>query len=198
MCQYALMNWTPAIYIRKFGLSPTETGYLLGSILLIGSTAGAFCGGWLIDTLQRRGYQDAAMLSGIIGAACMLPVAVGAALVEDLRTSVALLVPAMFFASFPLSTSAAAVQVLTPKHLRAQAAALFLLVSNIIGMGIGTTLVALITDRFFQDSHDVDRSMAIVISFAASACLLLLGIGRRYFRSSLGPQVAPVGRPVSP
>lgn len=185
MCQYALMNWTPAVYMRKFGLSATETGYILGSILLICSTSGAFCGGWLIDFLQKRGHTDAAMLSGIIGAALMLPSAVGAALASDLRLSIALLVPAMFFSSFPLSTSAASIQVLAPKHLRAQIASFFLLVSNIIGMGIGTTLVALVTDRYFQDDRAVDSSLAIVIGVAATACVVLLWIGRKYYRASL-------------
>ncbi|GLI97370.1 MFS transporter [Sphingobium sp. BS19] len=190
MCQYALMNWTPALYIRKFGLSATQTGYLLGSILLVCSTSGAFCGGWLIDFLQKRGRTDAAMLSGIIGAAFMLPSAVGAALANNLQLSVALLVPAMFFSSFPLSTSAASIQVLAPKHLRAQIASFFLLVSNIIGMGIGTTLVALVTDRYFQDDRAVDSSLAIVIGVAATACLLLLGFGRRYYRASLAASVS--------
>jgi MFS family permease len=188
MCQYALMNWTPALYIRKFGLTATQTGYLLGSVLLVCSTAGAFCSGWLTDFLQKRNHADAAMLSAIIGAALMIPAAVGAALAPDLRLSVALLVPAMFFSSFPLSTSAASIQVLAPKHLRAQIASFFLLVSNIIGMGIGTTLVALITDRYFQNAREVDLSLAVVIALAGTACLLLLGFGRGRFRESLATQ----------
>lgn len=120
----------------------------------------------------------------------MLPSAVGAALANNLQLSVALLVPAMFFSSFPLSTSAASIQVLAPKHLRAQIASFFLLVSNIIGMGIGTTLVALVTDRYFQDDRAVDSSLAIVIGVAATACLLLLGFGRRYYRASLAASVS--------
>jgi MFS family permease len=194
MCQYALMNWTPALYMRKFGLTATQTGYLLGSVLLVCSTAGAFCSGWLTDLLQKRNRADAAMLSAIIGAALMLPAAVGAALAPDLLLSVALLVPAMFFSSFPLSTSAASIQVLAPKHLRAQIASFFLLVSNIIGMGIGTTLVALITDRYFQDNRAVDLSLAVVIAVAAAACLLLLGLGRAHYRASLAAQAKGEGR----
>jgi MFS family permease len=197
MCQYGLMNWTPALYIRKFGLTSTQAGYLLGSVLLVCSTAGAFCGGWLTDFLQKRNHSDAAMLSGIVGAALMLPSAVGAALAPDLRLSVALLVPAMFFSSFPLSTSAASIQVLAPKHLRAQIASFFLLVSNIIGMGIGTTLVALITDRYFHDDRAVDLSLAVVIALAAAACLLLLGFGRGHYRASLAAH-GSVARPDFP
>lgn len=185
MCQYALMNWTPALYIRKFDLTASETGYLLGTILLICSTSGAFCSGWLTDVLQKRGHSDAAILSAMVGAALMLPSAVGAALAPTLPVSVAFLVPAMFFSSFPLSTSAASMQVLAPRNLRSQIASFFLLVSNIIGMGIGTTLVALLTDRVFGDDRAVDYSLSIVLFLAASACLILLGICRKRYRASL-------------
>lgn len=35
MALYSLTSWTPAFYIRKFQLAPTETGYMLGTILLV-------------------------------------------------------------------------------------------------------------------------------------------------------------------
>ena len=41
-------------------------------------------------------------------------------------------------------------QILPPNQLRAQVSALFLLISNLIGLGLGTTAVAaLLTDRWF-------------------------------------------------
>ncbi|WP_370311334.1 spinster family MFS transporter [Pseudomonas citronellolis] len=185
MCQYALLSWTPAMYMRKFGLSPVEAGYILGTILLVLNTAGVFCAGWLIDVLQKRGHHDGALLSAMLGAACMLPPALAAVLVDDLRWSIALLAPAMFFCAFPISTSAAAMQVLTPSHLRAQVSALFLLVSNLVGLGVGTTLVALLTDQLFKDPKAVGSSVAIIVTFAAVLCVGLLGRGRRHFRNSL-------------
>lgn len=66
---------------------------------------------------------------------------------DQLWLSVSLLIPAMFFASFPLVISATALQMLAPNQFRARLSALFLLVSNLIGLGIGTTLVAIITDK---------------------------------------------------
>ena len=51
--------------------------------------------------------------------------------------SVTLLIPAMFFASFPLVISATALQMLAPTNLE-RLSALFLLVSNLIGLGVGT------------------------------------------------------------
>lgn len=185
MCQYALVSWSPAMYMRKYGLSPMDVGLILGGILLVLNTAGVFCAGWLIDVLQKRGRTDAALISGMVGVAGMLPFALGAVLVGDLTLSVVLMAPAMFFSAFPISTSAAAMQVLTPNRLRAQVSALFLLVSNLIGLGIGTTLVALLTDHYFKDPKAVGSSIGIIVALAAVLALWLLGGARKHFRDSL-------------
>ncbi|QRY79171.1 MFS transporter [Pseudomonas sp. PDNC002] len=188
MCQYALMGWAPAMYIRQYGLTPLEVGYILGGILLVLNTAGVFCAGWLVDVLQKRGRSDAALISGMLGAACTIPFVIGAVLAGDLTLSVLFMGPAMFFCAFCISTSAAAMQVLTPNRLRAQVSALFLLVSNLIGLGVGTTLVALLTDHYFKDPKAVGSSIGIIVTLAGLLCLWLLGNGRKHFRRSLGQE----------
>ncbi|AIO68938.1 spinster family MFS transporter [Burkholderia oklahomensis] len=185
MALYCLLSWTPAFYIRHFGLTPVEAGYTLGTVLLVANTTGVFCGGWLNDWLLRRGYADAPMRAGCIGALCMLAPAAAFTQVDHLGTSLALLVVAMFFASFPMPTSTAAMQTLAPNQLRAQISALFLLVSNLIALGIGTTIVALITDKVYRTPLAVGDSMAIVNLAAATLAAGLLGIGCRRYRASL-------------
>ena len=117
MALFALLGWTPAFYMRKFGLSPTEAGYMLGAVVLAANTAGVFCGGWLMDALAR-GHADAPLRAGVIGAACMAAPAVAFTQVDSLWLSVGLLLPAMFFASFPMPTSTAAMQILPPSCAR--------------------------------------------------------------------------------
>ncbi|KVD87299.1 MFS transporter [Burkholderia sp. ABCPW 14] len=185
MTLYCLLSWTPAFYIRHFGLTPVEAGYTLGTVLLVANTTGVFCGGWLNDWLLRRGYADAPMRAGCIGALCMLAPAAAFTQVSHLGASLTLLVIAMFFASFPMPTSTAAMQTLAPNQLRAQISALFLLVSNLIALGIGTTIVALITDRVYRTPLAVGDSMAIVNLAAATLAAGLLGIGCRRYRASL-------------
>jgi MFS family permease len=185
MALYAMLSWTPALYMRKHGLDPVSTGYTLGVVLLLANTAGVYCGGWLTDLLARRGHGDAAMRTGVIGAIGMLvPVALFA-VVEPLWLSLALLVPAMFFASFPLPTSTTAMQNLAPNQVRAQVSAIFLLVSNLLAVGLGTTLVALITDRVFGDPAAVGASIAIVSAVAALLTIGLLWKGCGSYRASL-------------
>ncbi len=185
MALYCLLSWTPAFYIRRFGMTAVEAGYTLGIVLLVANTAGVFCGGWLNDWLLRRGRVDAPMRAGAIGAACMIVPATLFTQLDALPASLAMLVIAMFFASFPMPTSTAAMQTLAPNQMRAQISALFLLVSNLIALGIGTTVVALFTDRVFGTPAAVGHSMSIVNVAAAALAALLLGAGCRHYRRSL-------------
>lgn len=185
MVLFALLGWTPAFYMRKFGMSPGEAGYMLGTVVLVANTAGVFCGGWLMDWLARRGYSDAPLRAGAIGAAGMALPAVIFTQVDSLWLSVALLLPAMFFASFPMPTSTAAMQILPPNQIRAQVSALFLLISNLIGLGLGTTAVALLTDRLFGSPGAVGQSMSVLVGAATVLCIGLLAAGCRYYRLSL-------------
>jgi MFS family permease len=182
---YCLMSWTPAFYMRRFGLTPVETGYMLGVVMLVANTTGVFCGGWLNDWLLRRGRTDAPLRAAWTGAACMLVPAIAFTQTASLGASLAWLVAAMFFASFPLPTSAAAMQALAPNQMRAQISAMFLLVSNLIGLGLGTTLVALVTDKLFGSPLAVGHSMAIINAVAIVLAAALLYAGCRHYRASL-------------
>lgn len=185
MVLFALLSWTPAFYMRRFGMSPVEAGYMLGVVVLVANTAGVFCGGWLMDGLAKRGYRDAPLRAGVIGAVGMALPAVAFTQVDSLWLSVGLLLPAMFFASFPMPTSTAAMQILPPNQIRAQVSALFLLISNLIGLGVGTTAVALLTDRLFGNPGAVGQSLSLLIAGATVLCVLLLAAGCACYRQSL-------------
>lgn len=185
MALYSLTSWTPAFYIRNFSLSPTETGYMLGSIMLIANTLGVFCAGWLNDWFIKKGRQNAPMLAGVIGIiGLILPISLFTQ-VQNLHISVALLIPAMFFASFPLVISATALQMLAPNQFRARLSAIFLLVSNLIGLGIGTTLVAILTDKYFGNPIMVGSSLSIIGGASCVFAFILLLKGCKFFNDSM-------------
>ncbi|MFT4826534.1 MAG: MFS family permease [Halioglobus sp.] len=185
MAMLASLSWLPAFYTRRYGLDATETGYYLGAVVLLANTSGVYCSGYLNDLLHRRGHTDAPMYAGAIGASFVVIFGALFVLVDSLWLSLALLVPAMFFLSFPMPSSTTAMQYLAPNQMRAQASAMFILVMNLFALGLGTTLVALITDNVFQDENQVGYSLAIVICVAAFLAAVLLHLGRPYFRASL-------------
>ncbi|EZQ10649.1 spinster family MFS transporter [Acinetobacter sp. Ver3] len=185
MALFCVMSWSPAFYMRNSGLSPVETGYMLGTILLIANTSGVFFAGWLTDYLTSKGRRDAAMYAGYLGGLGIILPIISYTLVDSLWLSVAIFTVAMFFASFPMPTSTAAMQILAPNQLRAQISAIFLLISSLIGLGIGTTLVALITDKVFGDTNMVGYSISIVGGFSALLTIILLKTGCKHFVKSL-------------
>lgn len=185
MALFCVMSWSPAFYMRHYGLSPVETGYMLGTILLIANTSGVFFAGWLTDYFTRKGRRDSAMYTGYLGGLGILLPIISYTMVDSLWLSVTIFTIAMFFASFPMPTSTAAMQIVAPNQLRAQISAIFLLISNLIGLGIGTTLVALITDKVFGDTQMVGYSIAIVGGVAALLTIILLKTGCKHFIHSL-------------
>ena len=185
MMLYSLLGWAPAYYMRHFGLDASQTGYILGSIILVANTSGALFCGWLIDFFSKRGYSDAAIRAGAIGCAALIIPSVLFTQVDNMQLSFALIFVAMFFSTFPIPASAAATQMLTPNQLRSQVSAKFLLISNLIALGVGTTAVALITDRYYENTLMVGNSISIVNAIAGLICVFLLYKGCQYYRESM-------------
>ena len=185
MALYCIISWAPAFYIRKFGLTPTQAGYMLGAVLLIANCLGVWCAGWLNDHFIKKGRKDAPMLVGVIGIAGLVIPMMTFTHTDSLVLSVVLLVPAMFFASFPMPISTTAMQMLAPNQLRAQISAIFLLISNLVAVGIGTTLVALITDKVFANPVMVGSSLSIVGTVACVLTFVLLQRGCKAFSRSM-------------
>lgn len=185
MALYCLISWTPAFYMRKYGLTPTEAGYMLGTVMLVANTLGVFCAGWLNDWFIQKGRKDAPMITGVIGIIGLIIPMIAFTQVSELWLSVTLLVPAMFFASFPMPISTTAMQMLAPNQIRAQISAVFLLISNLVAVGIGTTLVALVTDKIFGNPLMVGTSLTIVGTFSCILAFILLKKGCKAFSTSM-------------
>lgn len=183
---FALLSWAPAFFIRNYGLSARDVGLYPGSMVLISNTTGALLSCWLTDFLTRRGYTDAAFRSGIVGG---LGLVIPAALFSSMGTMHGAFVVfglAMFFASFPMATSAAALQIMAPNQMRAQVTALFFVAMNLLGITGGSSLVALCTDYLFQDDVAVGYSGSIIASASGLAGALLLFPGLKHFRRAAG------------
>ncbi len=182
---FALLSWAPAYLIRVYEMTARDVGIYLGLIVLIGNTAGSLSSGWLVDFFTRRGYDDAPLRAGVVGG---LGVIVPGALFSSmpgLVSTLAMLALAFYFASFPVATSAAGLQLMAPNRMRAQVTALFFLAMNLFGITGGATLVALLTDFVFQDEQQVGYSMSIMCSLSAICGTALLTWGLKYFRATV-------------
>ena len=103
-----------------------------------------------------------------------------------LKFAVALFAPLMFFSAFAFGAAVTGLQIVTPPHLRAQVSAVFLFAVNLVGIGAGPTLVALLTDRVFADPLRVGASLAWIGTVCAVAGAALLASGLGAFRAARG------------
>ena len=191
LSMYALLNWGPAYLIRVYGLTVQEVGLYLGLILLLANSAGALTSGWLADFFTRRGHYDAPLRAGLVGGlGVVIPGALFSSM-PSLFSSLAVLAVAFYFASFPVATSAAGLQLMAPNQMRAQVTALFFLVMNLFGITLGTSLPALLTDYVFRDELLVGYSMAVTCALSGLIGALFLGWGLKYFRVTARALAAP-------
>jgi MFS family permease len=84
----------------------------------------------------------------------------------------------VLFLSGPIGLVQAALQAITPSGIRAQVTAVYMLVVTLVGLALGPSLVAAVTDYVFHDDAAVGASISIVSSAGgvAGAIVLLSGV----------------------
>ena len=142
-------------------------------------------GGRLADWLRGRGKSDANLRVALLGVVAWLPFGAFFPLVSSGWSAAALLAPAMFFSSMPFGLAPAAIQQLMPNTMRGQASAIYLFVINLIGLGLGPTIVATLTQDVFQDKNAVHLSLLVVGVSAHVCAAVLLWRGLKHYRRSL-------------
>jgi MFS family permease len=110
----------------------------------------------------------------------MLPFALALAIAPTAAIGLACLGIATFFAAFQGGIAGGVIQLMTPNQMRGQAVALYFLVANLLGMGLGPTAIAALTDYVFKDDAALNKSLALgaAILVPLGAIVLISGIGR--------------------
>lgn len=140
-----LLQWLPSYFGRTFSLSLGEAGALFGLAYGAGAVTGMLLGGFFASRLMRRGTVWAlwiAALSYVLGG----PLLVAALIVDSLPLSLALVTLGTGIASAAYGPAFAMIQTIAEPRMRAKATAISLLVSNLIGAGLGPLAVGMLSD----------------------------------------------------
>ncbi len=177
---YGLNIWGPTYLIRTFDYSRADAGWVFGIIMMVAGTLGLLIGGRLADRYFARGHHDAysrVILGSIV---CMMPFAVALGFARSPGVAITALGIATFFSAFQGGIAAGTLQLMTPNEMRGQAAAVYFLSSNLIGLGLGPTVVASFTDYVFRNDAAIGQSLALTagIMCPLAALILLSGLKR--------------------
>ncbi|HWP02431.1 MAG TPA: MFS transporter [Gemmatimonadaceae bacterium] len=162
LVNYATAAWFPAYFMRVHGWSAGKVGLYMGGATLAFGSLGVLAGGRLATWMSNRGKEDANLRVGTVAALGTTLAALPLYLGRSEAVVVVALLLTNVFAAFPWGAAAAAVQEMTPADMRGQASALFLLLVNVIGLALGPTAVAILTDHVFARDEAVGLSLLVV------------------------------------
>ncbi len=177
--------WIPTYFVRVHHWEMHDIGYVYGLMLALLGGAGVLAGARFAHWLAARGYTDAYLRAPLISLIVAGIPAALATLMPTAKASLFLLFFSTFLSSFPVAVVIAALQVITPNQMRAQVIAIYFFLANILGVGLGPTIVAAITDYVYHDELAIGYSLATTIAVITPLVALLTWLALAPYRESL-------------
>lgn len=192
MMGYGLFAWLPTFFVRSFGdalpqfmswmpdfLIPANAGaklyagYFYGTIVLIGGIIGIFLGGAISDKMGGANKSAYALVPAIAFLIC-IPFFFICTFTNSLGLVFFLMLIPTALSLTWLGPVLAAFQHIVKPNMRATASALFLLINNLIGIGLGTYLIGLISKSLAPIYGNESLRYSIMVGTAFYACASIL------------------------
>jgi len=175
---YGLLAWAPTFFVRVHGLGYAEVGWKLGLIIGISSAVGVLVAGALCDRLARRDVRWLVWIPAL-STALFAPGYALFALAADTDLALLAYIPVNLASAVFAPPSYAIAQGLARLRMRAMASAIMLFVINLIGLGLGPTLVGALSDalepRFGVESLRYALLLALALTLWGTLHSLLAG-----------------------
>ncbi|HEX7081884.1 MAG TPA: MFS transporter [Gammaproteobacteria bacterium] len=167
---FAAAVWLPAYFVRVHGVGAAEAGAWMALAYGVGGGVGVLAGGWLADRTSRRtgderwyAWGSAAAVAATVPCACVLYLA------ESRALAVSSLLAGTAAGHMFLGPVTAMVQGLAGVSRRAVAAAIYLLLVNLVSMGVGPVAVGIVSDALGPRFGHAALRFALLGVVAASA-----------------------------
>jgi MFS transporter, Spinster family, sphingosine-1-phosphate transporter len=142
MMGYGVFFWMPSFLARSYfpDLSTAEatiqSAWLFGTVLLVGGSAGVMLGGILADRLGKAKKSFYAIVPAV-AFFLAFPFYILGAMSETAAVAIVMfMIPTALGLSW-LGPALSAFQHMAPPNMRAMASAIFLLINNLLGIGVG-------------------------------------------------------------
>ncbi|MEK9210877.1 MFS transporter [Sphingomonas sp. 2378] len=177
MCAYGFAAWVPTFLVRRFAVTMPVASSWVAGCALVAVPVGLLILGQIADRLFAHGHRDAHMkLFSVVG---LIYAVAGPVMASAATPMVALAAIFVIFLFSGIAAIAAAVPLTTPNQFRGQVSSVYLLVTNLLGAGLGPTMVALFTDKYFHNDAMVGWSIAVVLCIFGPVSSILLLTARR-------------------
>ncbi len=178
LAAYGIHTWMPVYYIRYHDLSTGEAGTAISIIVGVLGGLGAVAGGAACARLSRRDLGWNGWLPGL-AILTSVPLLIAMLLTDNTWLALSLFVLPGILSSVYAGPTWAIIQELVPPGRRAIAASVYMLIYNLIGLGLGPLAVGVISDLYLPSLGHESLRWAMVT-------VLLVSVGgvAAYFRAA--------------
>ncbi len=175
---YGLLAWAPTFLVRVHGLGYAEVGWKLGLIIGVSSAVGVLIAGALCDRMALRDVRWLVWIPAL-STWILAPFYAVFALAPDTNLALLAYIPVNLMAAVFGPPSYAIAQGLAQLRMRSMASAIMLFVINLIGLGLGPTLVGVLSDalepRFGAESLRYALLIALALALWGTLHSVLAG-----------------------
>ncbi len=191
---YAYFSWLPTTFIRTWGWSIGQISFAYGMIMIFTVPIGVNFGGWLADWFYKNGRKDGHMRSNLIGVVCLMAAPyVLVPLMPTPEIALGVLVFGSIGGAWVTATGAASLMFICPNQMRGQVTALYYFVISLLGLTVGPSAVAIVTDFVFKDELMLRYSLALTCGVASVIAILVLSYNLKLYRAAVEEAEAWLG-----
>ncbi len=178
ICLYGIaigsqMAWLPEIIARTLHVARPEIGKAIGGVALLASPLGLLICGSIADRLRKRGMVDAPVRVAAVTTAIAAVATACFPLVHTMSAGIVLYFIQMFmFAMFAVAGGATNAN-FTPGNMMGKITAIYYLITNLVGLALGPTVVALVA-KFFDGPNALGASFVICYVVSVTLAVILL------------------------
>jgi MFS family permease len=171
-------------FIRTFGWTARQTGLAYGATTFFSAVPATVFAGWLASRMRRRGSPDGVYRTITYSAAGLIIPSIFAWILPNPYEVLAFLWIQSFFVGMGLNIATAAIADITPNQFRGQVVAAYLFIITIVGLGLGPTMIAMLTQYLFRDEQAVRYSLVVFSAVISPFALITLYAGLRAFKKA--------------
>lgn len=136
MMGYGVFFWIPSFFARSYDLGIIDRGWLFGGVLFVGGSLGIILGGVLGDLMGKGSKKMYAIVPAVAFFLAFPLYVAGTLAPTPLAAAFMFVIPTGLGLAW-LGPTLSAFQHLAPANMRSMASATFLLVNNLLGIGVG-------------------------------------------------------------
>ena len=181
---YAFVFWSVTFFVRIHGVPAADASQVFGWIFVFFGPLGPLIVAYIAAELKRRGHHDANITAGMIGGIATIPCVLLIQIAPSATWAYILYAPALLAVNSPFGIAAGALPVITPPHLRARVAAVYMF-AGAVGMMFGPPLAGAFNEYLFPGAEGVRYSMIIMTCCFGFLGVLFLWFARKPYAASI-------------